>query len=203
MTGPETAHAATGQRQDQPLRSGDVFCDPVADSETGQAASLKVSVGGVEFVAVASMGLRIAARAGDSVLWWLMLIAAIVVASGARVEAMMVMIMVVYPAYEVMFVAVFGKTVGMAVAGIEVVSVRDGSTPTLGQSLGRFVVLTVPLLVPVAGVVTTLVVLIAPLLVLVAGIATSFVMLLVGSRHPLKQGWHDRAAGTVVVIKNR
>ena len=203
MTGPETEHAATGQRQDQPLRSGDGFCDPAADNETGQAASLKVSVGGVEFAAVASMGLRVVARVGDSVLWWLMLIAAIVVASGARVEALMAMIMVVYPAYEVMCVAVFGKTAGMAVAGIEVVSVRDGSTPTLGQSLGRFVVLAAPLLVPVAGVVTSFVMLIAPLLVLVAGVVTSFAMLLAGSKHPLKQGWHDRAAGTVVVPKNR
>ena len=185
------------------MRSGDRFRDPVDDSETGQAASLKVSVGGVEFAAVASMGLRIAARAGDSVLWWLMMIVAIVVASGARVEALMAMTTVVYPAYEVVFVAVFGKTVGMAVAGIEVVSVRDGATPTLGQSLGRFVVLTSPLLVPVAGVVTGFVVLIAPLLVLVAGVVASVVVLLAGSGHPLKQGWHDRAAGTVVVLKSR
>ena len=186
MTGPETEHAATGQRQDQPmLRSGDGFCDPVADSETGQAASLKVSMGGVEFAAVASMGQRIAARTGDSLLWWLMLIVAIVVASGARMEALLAMITVAYPTYEVVSVAVFGKTVGMAVAGIEVVSTRDGSTPTLGQSLGRFVALTAPLLIPFAGIVA------------------SFVVLLAGSRHPLKQGWHDQAADTVVVLKNR
>lgn len=42
-----------------------------------------------------------------------------------------------------------------------------------------------------------------PLLVMVAGVVTSFVMLLAGSGRPLKQGWHDRAAGTVVVLKNR
>ena len=93
----------------------------------------------------------------------------------------MLLVVVVYPAYEMVAVALFGRTLGMAVAHVAVVSAVDGTTPSVRQSVRRFVVLTLPLLVPLAGVLGSL------------------VIFAVGVRHPLKQGWHDRVAETVVV----
>ena len=135
-------------------------------------------------VELAGRGLRLAARILD-------LLAVVVLAftfglltgiifalAGASSETSVVpiaLISVVFAVcgYEVLFTALRGQTVGKAMVGIMVVR-SDGSVPGLRKAFGRWVVVH---LVPIA----------APLV---------YLSLTWDAR---RQGWHDKAAGTLVV----
>ena len=69
------------------------------------------------------------------------------------------------------FIGLFGRTPGMALAGVRCISVRDGGAIGLGRALLRAVLLA--LLIPA--------------------------VIMDASR----RGWHDRAAGSVVIEKRR
>ena len=84
--------------------------------------------------------------------------------------------------YEIVLIRQRGQTVGKRVLGIKVVRVTDGALPDWTASIVRYVLPVVPVLVPVPGV-----------------FLLSIVVYLVAIVHPLRQGWHDRAAGTIVV----
>ncbi len=85
--------------------------------------------------------------------------------------------------YEVVLVRMRGQTVGKRVLGIKVVRVTDGNLPDWTASVVRYLLPVVPLLVPVP----------------VLNIALSLTVYLVAVTHPLRRGWHDRAAGTLVI----
>ena len=87
-----------------------------------------------------------------------------------------------YLAYETVTVAALGGTLGMRLTRIRVVSAVDLAKPGLRRSVGRLAVLTALLLVPLLG----------PVL--------CFVSLLAGLSNPQRQGWHDRASNTRVVV---
>ncbi len=84
--------------------------------------------------------------------------------------------------YETVLLAVWGTTVGKWAMGLKVVRYADGKRPDLGRSAQRtalpnvFVVIALPFVAVMQWVVY-------------------------GSslRHPLRRGWHDRYAGTLVV----
>jgi uncharacterized RDD family membrane protein YckC len=84
--------------------------------------------------------------------------------------------------YEVVLIRRWGQTIGKRVLGIKVVRSTDGALPDWTASVVRYVLPVVPVLIPVPGV-----------------FLLSLVIYLVAIVHPLRQGWHDRAAGTVVV----
>jgi uncharacterized RDD family membrane protein YckC len=84
--------------------------------------------------------------------------------------------------YEILLIAFSGQTVGKRLLRIQVVDVATGRPPRLGSATIRYLVPTVPAAVPIAGAA-----LIGPLVYLSAAWS------------PTRQGWHDRAAGTVVV----
>ena len=84
--------------------------------------------------------------------------------------------------YEVVLIRVWGQTVGKRVLGIKVVRVTDGTLPDWTASVIRYLLPVVPVLVPVPG-----------------AFLLSLVIYLVAVTNPLRQGWHDRAAGTIVI----
>ena len=83
--------------------------------------------------------------------------------------------------YEVTLVALKGQTVGKMATGIKVVRADSGSVPGWGKAIGRWVIPSVFVLIPYAGWVLSWLV---------------YVSLLWDKT---RQGWHDKAAGTVVV----
>ncbi|MCY4435533.1 MAG: RDD family protein [bacterium] len=87
--------------------------------------------------------------------------------------------------YEVAFTATKGQTLGKMAAGIKMVSVKDGSIPTVGMALRRWFVPSLLGLVPFAGW----------LLSILCYLALTW--------HRDRRGWHDLAAGTMVVKVNR
>jgi uncharacterized RDD family membrane protein YckC len=83
--------------------------------------------------------------------------------------------------YTIPAIARWGQTPGRFAVGVRVVRIADGRVPDLGQSAIRFLVPSVAVLVPFVGPVLALVVL---------GRA---------ALRPDRRGWHDHAAGTIVL----
>ena len=90
-------------------------------------------------------------------------------------------VLVIAALYEISFVAMTGQTIGKRLLKIQVVDVTTGRPPALGGASIRYLVHGVLALVPLVGSVLEL-------LVYLSAIWS-----------PTRQGWHDRAAGTVVV----
>ncbi|HEV3402485.1 MAG TPA: RDD family protein [Acidimicrobiales bacterium] len=84
--------------------------------------------------------------------------------------------------YEVVLIRQRGQTVGKRALGIEVVRETDGQHPDWTASIMRYLLPVLPALVPVPGLF-----LLSPVIYLVA------------IADPLRRGWHDRAAGTIVI----
>jgi uncharacterized RDD family membrane protein YckC len=83
--------------------------------------------------------------------------------------------------YNTVAIAVWGTTVGKWIARLKVVNRADGSSVSLNYAAVRALVPTVVQLVPAIG----------PGLAIVVYLRAVF--------HPLRQGLHDAAAGTIVV----
>ena len=88
--------------------------------------------------------------------------------------------------YEVVLIRRRGQTVGKQALRIKVVRVTDGQPPDWTASIMRYLLPLLPALIPLPGVF-----LLSPVIYLVAII------------DPLRRGWHDRAAGTIVVKVDR
>lgn len=82
---------------------------------------------------------------------------------------------------EIPLTAIEGQTVGKRIANTKVVCIDDGTCPGWGRSLARWVVLYVPLSVPIIGLLLFLLMVVSPLF------------------YPDRRGWYDRVAGTIVV----
>ena len=87
--------------------------------------------------------------------------------------------------YEIAFTATKGQTLGKMAAGIKMVSIHDGSIPSVGMALRRWFVPGLLGFVPFAGVIL------------------SGLCYLALTWHRDRRGWHDLAAGTMVVRVNR
>ncbi|MEX2658987.1 MAG: RDD family protein [Acidimicrobiales bacterium] len=83
--------------------------------------------------------------------------------------------------YEIGFIAMSGQTIGKRALKIQVVDVGTGRPPGLGGATLRYLVPSVPALLPGIG----------PFLGLLVYLSAVW--------NPSRQGWHDRSAGTVVV----
>lgn len=84
-------------------------------------------------------------------------------------------------AYEVVLIALRGQTVGKMATGVRVVRADSGDLPGWGKSTGRWSIPYLAGLIPVVGWLVSLL---------------AYVSLTWDDR---RQGWHDKAAGTVVV----
>ena len=83
--------------------------------------------------------------------------------------------------YEVTLVALRGQTLGKMATGIKVVRADSGSVPGWGKAIGRWVIPSSFVLIPYAGLVL------------------SWLVYLSLLWDKTRQGWHDKAAGTVVI----
>lgn len=83
--------------------------------------------------------------------------------------------------YEVVMIAVRGQTLGKMMTSIKVVRADNGLGPGWGKSIGRWIIPTVLAFIPAVGWLLSLLV---------------YLSLLWDSA---RQGWHDKAAGTLVV----
>ena len=139
---------------------------------------------------LASIGQRIGARLLDGIIIGLpltiLVFAASDISEDRRTISTPLWVQLVAAAvsalYEIVLIRTRGQTVGKRVLGIKVVRVTDGGLPDWTASVVRYVLPVVPVLIPVPGV-----------------FLLSVVIYLVAIVHPLRQGWHDRAAGTIVV----
>jgi uncharacterized RDD family membrane protein YckC len=84
--------------------------------------------------------------------------------------------------YEVALIRLRGQTVGKRILGIKVARITDGVVPDWTASVVRYLLPVLPLLVPIPGI-----------------FVLSLVIYLAAVVDPLRRGWHDRAAGTIVV----
>ena len=83
--------------------------------------------------------------------------------------------------YEVVLVALRGQTLGKMLMGIKVARADNGELPGWGRSVGRWVFLYVPGMIPFVGWILQLLVYLSPVF------------------SDSRQGWHDRVPATVVV----
>ena len=84
--------------------------------------------------------------------------------------------------YETIAVALWGRTLGKLLLGLRVTRFSDGKRPGWGQSAQRIVLPSVAWAIPIDGSG-----------VLAAGVYLTSVF------EPLRRGWHDRYAGTIVL----
>lgn len=88
--------------------------------------------------------------------------------------------------YEVVPTAYWGQTLGKRILGIKVVNVATGEPPGFSKSLGRWALLTLPVSVPYVQYV---------------GVVFYLLCVLTMGHEPFYRGWHDKAAGTLVIKK--
>ena len=152
-----------------------------------------VTLGNGEVRELASLGSRLGARILD----WILISVAIgvlavigiagAIASGeessfiALVFGLALMVLAITLLYEMTMIALRGQTVGKMMVGARVVRATDGEVPGWGKSIGRWLILVGPALVPIGGFLLTLLVYLSP------------------TFDDRRQGWHDKAVATVVV----
>ena len=84
-------------------------------------------------------------------------------------------------AYEVIQIAVWGQTLGKRVTGVRVVNAAHGGLPGWGKAIGRWGVPSIISLIPFVGWILSIL---------------CYVSL---TWDRVYQGWHDKAAGTLVI----
>ena len=168
-----------------------------AAGHTPEALTGLVDIPGQGPVKLATTGQRVLARVADFVIVGVVIVILLAVGLGslagssdangnpgsigiASFLSTLLLILVVALAYEVVLVAIRGATLGKQLVGIKVVRSADGAIPGWGPSLVRWVI-------PAAAS------FICGLLELV--VYSSFLFDSTGRM----QGWHDKAAGTLVV----
>jgi uncharacterized RDD family membrane protein YckC len=141
---------------------------------------------GPEFVA--SPGKRLLGALIDGMIFLLVGLPAF--AAGAEGTAFALTWLALVAVYEVVLIATRGQTLGKLTAGTRVVDHSGERLPAWSQAVARWLVPSVPAIIGVFVVVD--------LVDVLGGVWTALVYLpILGP--PLRQGWHDRAAGTVVV----
>ncbi len=93
----------------------------------------------------------------------------------------MLIAMAIGVAYEVVLIAVRGQTLGKMLVSIKVIRADFGGVPGAGKSVIRWIIPVAASWVPFIGFLVSLLV---------------YISLLWDSN---RQGWHDKAAGTLVV----
>ena len=143
---------------------------------------------------LAGMGSRLAARILDAVIAGVISLVVLIVVFGGLSAAnssetgflvgflsTLLVIMLVWLLYEPVLIAVYGQTLGKKIVGVKVIRADNGEIPGYGKSISRWLVPSVVNFIPVIGSIISLVVYLSPVF------------------SDTRQGWHDKAAATVVV----
>ena len=102
------------------------------------------------------------------------------VSSGELIVITLMQLCIQVP-YHTVCVATSGQTIGKRAVGLRVVSQVDGGSVSLNYAAVRSLIPVVAMLLPVIG------------------FAGSVIVYMRAFFHPLRKGWHDQAAGTIVV----
>lgn len=158
----------------------------------------QVTLGNGQVRTLASPGRRLVARLIDGCVLWVAssVIAMLGLGSGFALgasgtdaglvgmvlafAAAMMTVIIISIAYEVTLTALKGQTVGKMVVGIRVARADTGDLPGWGKSIGRWALPWLLGLIPFIGWIGTLL---------------TYLSIMWDDR---RQGWHDKAAGTVV-----
>lgn len=174
---------------------------PESLSHSPQAMTGWATLGTGEMLELASPGARLGARIIDIVimivvaliLFFVVIAGAIGVGSDDTVTdeeagaflGVLVLTTVVFALvgvlYEVLMVALKGQTLGKMATSIRVVRADNGLLPGWGKSIGRWIIPVVLILIPFVGWILYLLVYLSL------------------TWDKVRQGWHDKAAGTLVV----
>ena len=159
------------------------------DRRTGWA-----ELGSGETVELARIGARFGARILDIIFVFVIYMAVLMIMLGGWVLsdedsgvfsgglAMATLIgPIVWLVYEGVQVAVSGRTLGKRMTGIKIINAAHGGVPGWGKSVGRWVIPGLISLIPLAGL----------LLAVLCYVSATW--------DRVYQGWHDKAAGTLVV----
>lgn len=136
-----------------------------------------------------------AARLGARVLDIIILVAASIVlgfvfvgsaivtedSSGMSLIGATVLLVMIGFGYEVIQIAVWGQTLGKRVTGVRVINAAHGGLPGWGKAIGRWAVPSIISLIPFVGWILSIL---------------CYVSL---TWDRVYQGWHDKAAGTLVI----
>lgn len=185
-----------------PSSSASVATPPApAPSAAPQAMTGHVTLGNGQVLALASPGKRLGARIIDAIVIFIAVVvvgalgfggglavgsaggdsdAAAFAAVGAFFMTLMT-IAVLTIAYEVTLTAIKGQTLGKMALGIRVARADNGGVPGWGKAIIRWALPALLGFIPLVGMLATLLV---------------YLSLLWDDR---RQGWHDKAAATVVV----
>ena len=96
--------------------------------------------------------------------------------------------------YEVVQIAVWGQTIGKRMARIKVIRTADGGVPGWGKAISRWIIPLLPAFISFATLGSTLGTVIGPIAYLLALLC--YISL---TWDRAFQGWHDKAARTLVV----
>ena len=103
-------------------------------------------------------------------------------------------------AYEIWPTARWGQTLGKRITGIKVVHAMTGAAPGWGKSMGRWALPALPnvILYVTVYVIPNVILYVIPLILL---FCLTFLLLCYVSLtwDRVYQGWHDKAAGTLVI----
>ena len=143
---------------------------------------------GGDAVSLGTAGARLLARLLDALLVGVPYAVVVLVAFGkphglAAIAAVLLGLVVVFVVYDVLMTAAKGGSVGKRITGV-VVAGFDGGQPAAGRLAIRSLVLFGPAFVPGLGQLYLLCCVVSAVL-----------------DEEFKRGWHDRAAGTVVVAE--
>ena len=174
-----------------PPPGGDAYANP-------QAVTGWANLGSGGTVELASAGARLGARVLDSIIMIVGYVILLVIGIGAAVGASwdseeasalsvgaivatVLLIAIVGILYEVTMIALKGQTLGKMATSIKVVRADNGQVPGWGKSIGRWIIPVALAFIPVVGWILSLLVYLSLLW------------------DKIRQGWHDKAAGTLVV----
>lgn len=164
-----------------------------------------VGVGDLGDVRLAGPGTRLAARVLDAgvvyTLWFIArdvvgiyVVDSIVSSVAGKFFVGIAVLCLVFVGYEIVQTALWGQTVGKRIVDIRVVNESTGRPPGWGRSLIRWAVPLIPF-----AVLAVFLSLASEFLALLAAVASVAVCYLSITWDRTNQGWHDKAAGTLVV----
>ena len=145
-----------------------------------------------ETVQLARIGARFGARVLDAIIVAVVLVALFLLSSAISGSndaadysdfsvAGLFMGLVVGVGYELVQIAVWGQTLGKRIVGVRVIHAEHGGLPGWGKAFGRWAIPGLLALIPLVGWIL------------------SILCYLSATWDRVYQGWHDKAAGTLVV----
>lgn len=143
-------------------------------------------LGSGETVELARIGARFGARVLDAIIVAVVFFALILFSgsaddvSGFSVAGLILGI-VIGVGYEVLQIAVWGQTLGKRMVGVKVIHAAHGGLPGWGKAFGRWAIPGLLALIPLVGWIL------------------SILCYLSATWDRVYQGWHDKAAGTLVI----